>query len=503
MAKGEKTSLTSTGSISMAAEGGGGKKMMVMLQSEDGKQFLLSEADARNCGRTIHVMMMYDSEIHMVPSDDGREIRCCLVRLSVQGDTLSKVVDFSNKRGLDLTWDDGNFDLDPAAFFDLILAADYLGHQGLLDQTCQTVAEKIHAMSPYEIRKKFNIRTDLNKNMSAVKPDLDQDKALTLAQNALKALHLVRCQRFTAYDPKRKAFVCTRFCSYNITFFDLDKESILAPGPPLDKLDGDILTSSVQSAVNVISLKVTISDVGKKLDVFGTVIARDQVDYKCLFLFKRAEADAQTISLPDGTLTLTDPCRGLVLSDEIIFEMDLKIKHDGHVEDFSRGMISLERARLPADGQQTMTLGLNSWLSRVELTCAHVVHPVEAIIGISILKGPCTLSRVTAWNVGNRDDCIILYDSEADDTQTVCNNCDGPVPLSRCLVAVPIDTKLVLHLIADDNTEQVFFTLAQSDDQHVCKMGLSEVQVKVSWRSIPKRKRYKLNVLGDECMLLH
>lgn len=80
--------------------------------------------------------------------------------------------------------------------------------------------------------------------------------------------------------------------------FILYVTAILVPGPPLDKLNGDISTSSVQSAVNVISLKVTESDVGKELNVFGTVIARDQVDYRCLFLFKRGEADAQTISLP-------------------------------------------------------------------------------------------------------------------------------------------------------------------------------------------------------------
>lgn len=148
------------------------------------------------------------------------------------------------------------------------------------------------------------------------------------------------------------------------------------------------------------------------------------------------------------------------------------------------------------------------------MTCAHVVHPMEATIAISILKGPCNLSRVAAWNAGNREDRIILYDSEADGTQTVSDtqtvsgtqtvssNGGGPVPLSRCLVAVPVDAQLVLHLV-DDSAKQVFVTLGQSDDQLVCKMGLGEVQVKVEWTCILKRRRYKLNVLGDECMLLH
>jgi hypothetical protein len=79
----------------MAAEGFQEKEMAI-LRSEDGVEFLLSEAEAIGCGTTVYVMIKYDSENHVIPSNGGGgEIKCRLVRVSVQGHTLSKVIDFS------------------------------------------------------------------------------------------------------------------------------------------------------------------------------------------------------------------------------------------------------------------------------------------------------------------------------------------------------------------------------------------------------------------------
>jgi hypothetical protein len=50
------------------------------------------------------------------------------------------------------------------------------------------------------------------------------NRDITLEEKALKALNIVRCQDFIEYDPKLNDIMCTRFCSYNIAFFDLDEE---------------------------------------------------------------------------------------------------------------------------------------------------------------------------------------------------------------------------------------------------------------------------------------
>ena len=74
------------------------------------------------------------------------------------------------------------------------------------------------------------------------------------------------------------------------------------------------------------------------------------------------------------------------------FEMYLKIVRDGgEVEDFSKGVIVFNKARLPND-KQTMGVSLNSYLSRVEVRCAYVVHPIEATIEVNIL--PPGLPRI-------------------------------------------------------------------------------------------------------------
>ncbi|KAJ3690005.1 hypothetical protein LUZ61_019169 [Rhynchospora tenuis] len=59
-------------------------------------------------------------------------------------------------------WDTEFVKVDQATLFDLILAANYLNIKGLLDLTCQTVADMIKGKSPEEIRKTFNIKNDFS-----------------------------------------------------------------------------------------------------------------------------------------------------------------------------------------------------------------------------------------------------------------------------------------------------------------------------------------------------
>ncbi|KAH7441917.1 hypothetical protein KP509_03G062100 [Ceratopteris richardii] len=57
-------------------------------------------------------------------------------------------------------WDNEFLKVDQATLFDLILAANYLNIQNLLDLTCQCVADMIKGKTPEEIRKTFNIKND-------------------------------------------------------------------------------------------------------------------------------------------------------------------------------------------------------------------------------------------------------------------------------------------------------------------------------------------------------
>jgi phosphotransferase system IIB component len=127
---------------------------------------------------------------------------------------------------------------------------------------------------------------------------------------------------------------------------------------------------------------------------------------------------------------------------------------------------------------------------------------MEAIIAINLLTGQCNISRVEACTTQNSEDHIILYDNKSADTQMVAGD-GGSVPLTRRVVAVPFGEKVVLSLIATRETEPIVLTMGVTDDVHVCKMGCGEVQVKLAWTVVPKRKRYhNWDVIGGEILLV-
>jgi hypothetical protein len=195
-----------------------------------------------------------------------------------------------------------------------------------------------------------------------------------------------------------------------------------------------------------------------------------------------------------------DPCRALVPADEVYFEFDLKIKCDGGAtKDFSKGVVVFNWVWLPI-GKEIMTICRNSWLSSMELSCAHVHHPVEATIAINILKGPCNLSKVAACTPGNFKNHIILY--EAAGTHIVLGE-GGSVPLTRRVLAVSLDQKLVLFLVGGDVFEHLVLTLGHSDEVIYRKMGSTELKVQVTWTAVLRRQRSGLfKMVGDQRLLL-
>ncbi|KAH9710828.1 SKP1-like protein 1B [Citrus sinensis] len=145
---------------------------MIVLKSCDGESFEVEEAVALE-STTIKHMIEDDCADNGIPLPN------------VTGKILAKVVEYckkhvevpttqdSNTSGAnsngaatnggeeDLkSWDTDFVKVDQATLFDLILAANYLNIKGLLDLTCQTVADMIKGKTPEEIRKTFNIKND-------------------------------------------------------------------------------------------------------------------------------------------------------------------------------------------------------------------------------------------------------------------------------------------------------------------------------------------------------
>jgi len=54
----------------------------------------------------------------------------------------------------------------------------------------------------------------------------------------------------------------------------------------------------LELALNVLHLKVLASDVGFPVSLFGTVLMRDELDFKCIYLFQRDRENCQVISSP-------------------------------------------------------------------------------------------------------------------------------------------------------------------------------------------------------------
>ncbi|KAK9929526.1 hypothetical protein M0R45_026642 [Rubus argutus] len=137
------------------------EKKMITLKSSDGETFEVDEAVALE-SQTIKHMVEDGCADNAIPLPN------------VTGSILAKVIEYCRKHveeGKDAekdksgesplkTFDADFIKVDQNVLFDLILAANYLNIKGLLDLTCQTVADMIKGKTPEEIRKTFNIKND-------------------------------------------------------------------------------------------------------------------------------------------------------------------------------------------------------------------------------------------------------------------------------------------------------------------------------------------------------
>jgi S-phase kinase-associated protein 1 len=152
----------------MAADGE--KKAMITLRSSDGKEFEIEE-DVAVQSQTIRHMVEDNCADNGIPLPN------------VDSKILSKVIEYckhhvpeaaakggkdeeagassaasDNSKGEEVkAWDARFVEVDPATLFNLVMAADYLNIKGLLDLTCQTIADMIRGQTLEQIRQTFNI----------------------------------------------------------------------------------------------------------------------------------------------------------------------------------------------------------------------------------------------------------------------------------------------------------------------------------------------------------
>jgi hypothetical protein len=67
------------------------------------------------------------------------------------------------------------------------------------------------------------------------------------------------------------------------------------PWPPIHQIPQP-LRNWLYDSVNVIAIKVAQSDQKGPISIYGTVLARDEYDYRCVYLFKRGRDDPQLIT---------------------------------------------------------------------------------------------------------------------------------------------------------------------------------------------------------------
>ncbi|KAI0520364.1 hypothetical protein KFK09_007836 [Dendrobium nobile] len=138
----------------------------ITLKSSDGEEFVVDEAVAKESQTILHMIEdgCADSGIPL-PNVNSRILAKVIEYCKKHVDYVAKssstgvVVDKSAEEELK-SWDSEFVKVDQATLYDLILAANYLNIKGLLDLTCQTVADMIKGKTPEEIRKTFNIKND-------------------------------------------------------------------------------------------------------------------------------------------------------------------------------------------------------------------------------------------------------------------------------------------------------------------------------------------------------
>ncbi|CAO2208491.1 unnamed protein product [Urochloa humidicola] len=214
-------------------------------------------------------------------------------------------------------------------------------------------------------------------------------------------------------------------------------------GPPYGGMHYD--------ALEIFSLKVTEIREGLEwpLRVFGLVAVRDSMDYKRNILFQRSKENCQILTAEASYLELIGPSRVIALIDPPEFEVDLRVIGSSPPEEkvliaavftynnnsYAESLAGLVRTRIKLTKRST-----------IELKYSHLKLPLEATIEIHHSEGSRDFhGQFFARAEYMGEEKIVLLDS-CDRNVTV--ESDGSIALSRCVVLVEDNTKLMLGVKA-------------------------------------------------------
>ncbi|KAG0516541.1 hypothetical protein BDA96_09G012000 [Sorghum bicolor] len=298
-------------------------------------------------------------------------------------------------------------------------------------------------------------------------------------------------ERILDYDPKQGGAYYTRLIQvYDLASFDHDEESPIPPMRFTDVVYKNKNDYELCEAVNIFTVKMGSLDIGFPIHVYGTVIARDSLDKKCVYLFRRDREDSQTINSKDESLILTGPKRGIALISDTYVETNLKIKGDELQQDreLSKGILTIGGiARRLLKNCELESCSLATRLSTVDVVYAVVKDAVEATISVEVLAGEYfgEISACTS-SIKNR---LVLHDSRLTHSDSGQNIAPAVIPLLRSVVAVYIKEMLLLTIAThtDDGeiTKCIEFTpRVNGSDLDEITIGAATLSVRVVWSII-------------------
>lgn len=139
------------------------KEGKVQLMSSDNQVFEVAQEAALMSGTVKNMIEEVGSDDQIpLPNVSGIILAKVIeyINYHVEADKKDEEDQFIMDEDDTRAWDVTYMQVDQQTLYELILAANYLNIKGLLDLTCQTVANLIKGRSTEDLRQKFNIKND-------------------------------------------------------------------------------------------------------------------------------------------------------------------------------------------------------------------------------------------------------------------------------------------------------------------------------------------------------